>query len=251
LRHSFASGLKMKISSARQVWHDAFYTQGTSLSDPELGVSGQGYRDDTANLMHKAGAGRIQSAISYLPEVHRRFGMMMYAPYNFIMAEDVECSVDFITARIAAVFVSRERPLSHKKYSALPYIVQAMLHRFRAIVTNKRTDPFNGDSGNFSNKKLRTFIFEEYGVVLAKESFWREYGTLIEMAIALIDNLDKQCLVPVTKVVDRHHENYAMRQDEERTWMQAFTARFWDECFKEIKQYCEELHKPTTTKAST
>lgn len=241
----------MKLLSARQVWHDAYYTQGTALSDPTLSMSGEGYKDDTGKMLHRAVSGRVQSAIGYLPEVHRRFGTMMYAPHNFIMAEDVECSIEFISARIAAIFASKEKPLTHKKFTALPYIVQAMLHRFRTIVASKRSDPFNGDSGDFSNKKLRVFIRMEYGVELAKESFWREYGPLIEMSIAHIDHLDKQCLVPVSKVVARYKENYDNEHSEHgKPWIKLFTAHLWDECFKEIKDYCEGLCGPITTKVT-
>ncbi len=253
----------MKLISARQSWHDAFYAQADSTMEAAreiliagiskstgYGLSGGWlktkptkndngvYRDDSSKLLHRAIAGRVQLAISHLPKSHSRFGMMMYAPHDFITVEDVESSLEYVSARVAAYFMLIEKPLSHKKFSALPYIARAMLCRFRALVSGQR-DPFKGDTDQFSNKKLRDFIKDECGVSLARESFWREYGPAIERITSEIDQLDKQCLVPVAKVVARYKENETLRSEE--SWRVLFTAQFWDECFGEIKQYCEGL----------
>ena len=249
----------MKLISSRQAWHDAFYLAADSTLEGarqtlELGItpaSGYGlsggwkktkagsgnngaYRDLTGVLMHRAVAGRIQSAISYLPEVYRRFGMVMYAPPSFIVVEDVEVVRDWLASRIAAHFVDIEKPLSNKNFELLPLFIQAMLMRHRELVAN-RPDPFQ------KNAKLRRFMFDEYGVKIPPENFWRNYGALIEQIQKQIDRLDQQCLVPVAKVIKQSEDNWEIQHDEERPWMKLAIGHYWDKCFRSIRSYCEGL----------
>lgn len=218
----------MILISARQAWHDAFY-QRTSKNEE---ISGPSKFGDAGLHCHRATAGRIQSAISFLPEILRRFGMMMYAPPNFIYAEDVEIPIDWLSQKVAANYLKREKPLSHAHFEILPLLVRAMLMRHRELVA-RRPDPFK------SNNQLRKFIREELGVILHPENFHRNYGLLIETIKTEIDRLDKKCLVPVSKVIEQYQCIAEIQKDDSKSWMIRFTESMWNECFSEIKMYCE------------
>lgn len=257
--HHTKEWLNMRLISSRQAWHDCFYTSANSTMDsaieqiesgitcnPSSGMSGNwkktkpgksdngSYRDNSGKFMHQALAGRVQMAISCLPEVHKRFGMMMYAPLNFINAEDVEIPADWLLRKVAGWYVDRNKPLSNAKYELLPYLVRALLTRHRIIICN-RDNPFK------KPKDFRDYLREELGVNIPAQDFTRNYGDLINRIAVEIDNLDKNALVPVSKVINEHSEHHEILADLDKKDLWDSISEMWDACFVRINQYCRGL----------
>lgn len=192
------------------------------------------YRDESGKLMHQALAGRVQYAISCLPEIHRRFGMMMYAPINFVRVEDIEVPADWILNKVASYYLDRKKPLSNHKYELLPFLVRAMLTRHRSLVTQSK-DPF------YSTKALRDHLHDEFGVRIDAQDFTRNYGDLIKRVMSEVDRLDRICLVPASRVVTEFVAHSEILSDVDREHMWPIMGEMWDECFNEIKKYCGGL----------
>ncbi|RNF52977.1 hypothetical protein EBI00_02435 [Marinomonas hwangdonensis] len=85
----------MQYLSARQMWHDAFYSRSANDQLLEINRSNanllrrkqvmnetqtRGPADNSSRVMHMAKAGRVQSEIAKLPEHLQAFGMYCWAP---------------------------------------------------------------------------------------------------------------------------------------------------------------------------
>ena len=223
----------MKIISARQSWHDAFYTRSSSLMSNDEG--GCGYHDDSAAMMHRTIAGRAQLAISLLPDVFKRFGMIMYAPQNFIVSDDIECVVAHIDRKVQLHYAAR--PLSSKKSGNLSALIRAMLTKYRAVAVGGLS-PFSGDDGTQSSRKLRRYLLDECGVMIPASAFSREYGHILNCIEGEIDVIDRLCLVPLSKVV----RQYKLNLDESDAANDIVsTERNWEKCFAKIKAQCLKM----------
>lgn len=224
----------MKLLSARQVWHDAYFVACKSTMDPTIAHNGSGYKDDTGTFLHRAMAGRFQSAICSLPLIHKNFGMMMYAPNDFICESHIVSSVDYIVLCVARSLLLKGRAIKHKQFEDLPYFVRAMLYRHRIMVAN-RADPFS------QIIDLRHFLFDEFGVRLEPKDFTRTYGHIFETIKNHINEFDKQCLVPISKVIAQYKEN----RDEESIDRKETTAECWVQTTKDINKYSASLDRET------
>lgn len=238
----------MRIISARQAWHDAFYksansTMASAIEQALSGVIGtrSNYRDTAGQMMHQAIAGRIQSAIARLPELHRRLGMMMYAPFDFVVAEDVEVVADWLADRCQVNFYEQGKPLSQRKAEQLPYLVRSYLTRHRALVT-RQNDPLK------SPRKICEHLADEFGIYIDTRNFTREYGRIINYLVKSIDDLDRDCLVPVSLVVQEFHDHFDLILKSEKEGKIVDLSGYWEECNAKVHRHCSNLARDLTWK---
>lgn len=237
----------MQLLSARQCWHDCFYTPANStlqssieqatlgiLSRPSSAVSGDwkktkvgagadfgGHRDDTGTLQHRIAAGLVQAAIGTLPEKLQQFGHVMYAPVNFISADYVENAIEMV-ARQAILQLGDAGELFHADIEVVEALALAQILRHRALMM-RQPDPFP------SVKALRDFCWDERGVRIDAQNFSRRWAGVIDSLRSRIDFVDMLALQPVAEVIklhdDLHEENKKSAADAQEARWKALFAR--------------------------
>ena len=143
----------MKLISARQAWHDAFYVESKCRMDgvveqAELGARVQHTsKINTCNVAaHQAQAGLIQSAIATLPPPLQTLGHWLYAPEDFI-PEGAENAIWKMIAVLCGV---------DDEDSEEWYLVRCSLHRYRELAWQRP----EGVCMLNTPRKVKTWLWE-------------------------------------------------------------------------------------------
>ncbi|MNZ76592.1 hypothetical protein D3C78_951050 [compost metagenome] len=190
----------MRLNSARQAWHDALYSQWNSNAAhfamiEELGVAVQKTEIDNSVALcaHRAIAGRVQLAISTLPRRLQLFGHHMYAPGE---SDDLREGAERLVFELA---YSRGERMYAKRIPKAQAVAAGVLHRYRRMHQGGQSampDPLPSPEG------FRAWVLEERGVILASESWAREWGGFVEACFLACDDIDKAALAPVSRAIN-------------------------------------------------
>lgn len=190
----------MRIISARQAWHDAYYQPWDSVMSvaadwAKLGTSVQTTaKAVTANhAAHQALAGRVQAAIATLPACLQAFGHHMYSP--LATDADREVAEDSVFARA----VSRASPMREAKYRVAEYVAKGVLYRYRAINQGGMGQNPDRYEGPASFVKM---LKETYGIELLEKNWSRDWRDFAEACFVACNELDRAALRPVAMTLE-------------------------------------------------
>lgn len=194
----------MRLNSARQAWHDAFYQPWDSVMAyaielARLGNAVQKTERETATrrAADQAIAGRIQMAIDTLPGYVRALGHHLYNP----LANDDHRE----TAEAAVMLFAYDRHgrMTAKKAERAKYVAAGVLYRYRRMHQGGQSsmpDPLE------SPEAFRGWLLGEYGIKLSSEQWGREWGGFIQHCFDVCNDLDKQALGPVAAIISEMKE---------------------------------------------
>lgn len=187
----------MKLKSARQAWHDAFFAgkENTLIEFFQLGVAIQKtMRSNSLNVaIHAWIAGRIQHVISLLPENIKGFGNFMYSPLRTI--DDLENGQEAVFDHFR--FNYKGDKLTEKKLEQIYYLVIAAMYEYFFIVYGN-SSPFKTASD------ICRFLYDEKGIKMDNRNWGREFGSIYENLLMSCNYIDKTALEPVVKVIKKY-----------------------------------------------
>ncbi|MBB1606530.1 MULTISPECIES: hypothetical protein [Pseudomonas] len=193
----------MKLNSARQAWHEAFYGKRNSNANHfatihRLGTQIQQTEIDRSldHCEHGVLAGYVQQAVASLSPDLQLFGHHMYGPEGIIGDPD-----DVREAAEALVFdlaYSRVEKMYAKKMERARAVAAGVLYRYRRMHQGGQSsmpDPMPKPEG------FRAWILAEKGISLSSEQWTREWEGFIDTCFLACDDLDKQALIPVSSIL--------------------------------------------------
>ncbi len=189
----------MKLNSAREAWHSAFYSQSDGQwiafeQQHYLGCMVQMSERDRSTLvaMHQALAGPIQGAIATLPVRLQAFGHHMYGPGT---NPDIKEEAESLVFDLA---YSRGEKMYAKKFEKARHVAAGVLERYRRMHQGGQSsmpDPLP------TPEAFRAWILTRHGIDLDSRNWTREWQPFIEACFLACDDLDKQALIPVSNIL--------------------------------------------------
>lgn len=186
----------MKLSSARQLWHDAYYqrresTTAYALEVGMLQASIQKTDRDrrTEVAIDQALAGMVQNAISTLPETLQCFGHWMYSP----LADDDHREI--AEELVYAIARGKVERMTAAKNERARYVAMGVLYRYRRQHQGGQSaapDPLP------TPEAFRGWLEMTYGIKLVSAAWDREWGGFIEYCFQACNDLDRKALAPVS-----------------------------------------------------
>lgn len=188
----------MRLSSAREEWHKAFYRpgDGTNRHCESLALVGQ-FQDTervrgVAGLVNETIGAHIRAVVDRLPVDLYAFGNHMYHPdSNAIWREVAEWSV-FQLAYL------RGPKMYDKKYRKAEFVAMAVLYRYRRQHQGGQSaapDPLP------TPERFRDYLDYTYGVELDRRNWDREWGDFVQACFDACNDLDQQALRPVATLL--------------------------------------------------
>lgn len=189
----------MQLNSARQAWHDCFYTawdsQGSFIEN--LGMLGTLIQTTekqrkASHAVHQALAGGVQAAIFKLPGSLRAFGNYMYAPSCTDDEREVAEEVIFGMA------MARSGRMTAAKRERCEYVAKGVMFRYRRMHQGGQSsaqDPFA------SPEWFKRWIDEEYGVSLPACAWTRDWEPFVQICFEVCEDIDKRALSPVAATI--------------------------------------------------
>lgn len=195
----------MRLSSARQVWHDATLTNCRSSFEALVGIERLGIRVQTTDISHASGqivhsvlAGHVLSAIDKLPSHVRAFGNAMYAANP--SADDLDTARHMVFNMAYTTYNSR---MYAKKYDKALYVAMAVFDGYRRRHQGGQSE---GQDMFPSPASFRGYLEDEYGVELPSERWGRDWEPFIEHCSRACDEMDRQTLAPIGALLYRLKE---------------------------------------------
>jgi hypothetical protein len=189
----------MRLNSARQAWHDAYYqprqsAEAMAMEYARLGVQVQTTERDgrTPAAMHQALAGHIQRAIGTLPGYLQAFGHWLYNP----QADDERR--DAAQAAVYLLAYQQAGRMTAAKADKARYVAAGALYRFRRQHQGGQSecpDPLP------TPESFRAWLEGEHGVRLASENWGRDWAPFVQLCFDVCDDLDRQALRPVAAAI--------------------------------------------------
>lgn len=186
----------MKLSSARQLWHDAYYQrrESTTAYALEVGMlqasiqkTDRDRRTDVA--LDQALAGMVQSAISTLPATLQCFGHWMYSP----LADDDHREI--AEELVYAIARSKVERMTAAKNERARYVAMGVLYRYRRQHQGGQSaapDPLP------TPEVFRGWLDMTYGIKLVSAAWDREWGGFIENCFQACNDLDRKAIAPIS-----------------------------------------------------
>lgn len=194
----------MKLSSARQLWHDAYYQrrESTTAYALEVGMlqasiqkTDRDRRTDVA--LDQALAGMVQSAISTLPATLQCFGHWMYSP----LADDDHREI--AEELVYAIARSKVERMTAAKNERARYVAMGVLYRYRRQHQGGQSaapDPLP------TPEMFRGWLDMTYGVHLDSRNWAREWEEFIERCLDACNDLDRKALRTVSMLLGEMKE---------------------------------------------
>ncbi|WP_273860920.1 hypothetical protein [Pseudomonas sp. LA5] len=188
----------MRLSSAREEWHKAFYRpgDGTNRHCESLALVGQ-FQDTervrgVAGLVNETIGAHVRSVVERLPADLFAFGNHLYHPdSNDLWREVAEWSV-FQLAYL------RGPKMYAKKYARAEFVAMAVLYRYRRQHQGGQSaapDPLP------TPEAFRTYLEYTYGVELDARNWDREWEEFVQACFAACNDLDAMALAPVARLL--------------------------------------------------
>lgn len=188
----------MILKTARQAWHDAFYTPWDSVMShciemAKLGTDVQRSEMDRSDgvAWHQVMAGKVQSAIQTLPLPLQAFGHRLYAP----TPSDTDCE------RAHALVWSRfafPAPVRAKKRDRAFWMADCAIENHARVVHGRDA---------MTPAAICDWLSGERGVDISTVAFDREWGGIWEQFRSVCDTADAECLRPVAALIHTHKTN--------------------------------------------
>lgn len=195
----------MRLSSARQVWHDATLTNCRSSFEALVEIERLGIRVQTTDISHASGqivhsvlAGHVLSAIDRLPSHVRAFGNAMYSANP--SADDLDTARHMVFNMAYTTYNSR---MYAKKYDKALYVAMAVFDGYRRRHQGGQSE---GQDMFPSPIAFRAHVLDEYGVELQSIAWDREWGDFIRCCETACDDMDRLSLAPIGALLYRLKE---------------------------------------------
>jgi len=189
----------MKLSSARQLWHDAHYQrrESTTAYALEVGLLGAAVQKTdrdrrTLVAMDQALSGVVQSAISTLPAYLQCFGHWLYSP----LADDDHREI--AEELVYAIARGKVERMTEAKAERARYVAMGVLFRYRRQHQGGQSE---GMDPMPTPEAFRKWLFDRYGVSLDSRNWSREWDEFIERCFDACDDLDRKSLAPVAMLL--------------------------------------------------
>ena len=189
----------MQLRTARQAWHDAYYTPWDSvmahcMTMAKLGTDIQRTEGDrsTAQAWHQVIAGKVQAAIKTLPYPLQAFGHALYAPQA--MDEEREIAESMVYGYAG----SQMGRMTTKKAEKALYVAAGVFFRYRHMVQGGQDgsrDPLP------SSERFITWLYNEYGVEIKNDHWGRDWADYIQHCFRACNDFDRDALAPVAKMI--------------------------------------------------
>lgn len=189
----------MQLNSARQAWHDCLYTawdsQGSFIEN--LGLLGAMVQTTqkqrkASHAAHQALAGGVQAAIGTLSEPLRAFGSWMYNPVENDDDREQAEELVFVAAYNAGP------KMYAKKFEKARTVAAGVLYRYRRLHQGGQSE---GIDPCPAPEVFRAWLLAIHGLELSSEQWGREWEGFIDACFAACSDLDRDALVPVSRVL--------------------------------------------------
>lgn len=201
----------MRLITARQAWHDAYYTPWDSvisraLEQAKLGrwVQTTERNGSLGRIVHQVTAGRVQHAIASLPANLQCLGHHLYAPVIDTPTSNAweEAAVELVYSEFLCW--SDVRKLSREKLQQAEYVARGVLLRYRHMVQGGQganPDPMAAP------RVFRAWLADHHGVVLDRRNWSREWGWILQELFRFCGELDARALSPVSALISHRSGN--------------------------------------------
>lgn len=200
----------MRLDTARQAFHDCYYTARVSMlamaEEFCMGIGGsiqRTERDNRTNVaMHQALAGMIQKAVSTLPRHVQAFGHYMYNPMHY-RDDDMREAVEAYVFMLAYQAFTKETRMTAKKADKACHVAAGVLYRYRRMHQGGASacaDPLE------KAEHFRDWLDLEKGCRLAKDNFAREWEHFVQACFDVCNDLDKTALSAVGRCLGEMRE---------------------------------------------
>lgn len=184
----------MKLCSARQAWHDAFYSPEVSRTiaaqeQAKLGVKVQySSKLNTARVAaDHALSGVVQNAIALLPVPLQLVGHWLYAPYGAF--PNYRENVWHMVAAKAGLHPERDKELW--------LLADAAIHAYREYAVGR---PHEVSMCNYPFR-IRRWIEAEHSVSINSRRWTKHYQLTWSALWRVLDDLDRKALQPVASAI--------------------------------------------------
>lgn len=203
----------MKLISARQAWHDAFYENRSSVLAVAADKAALGKRGRVANethpdrkdtngkSAHMLAAGLIQSAIGTLPKPLQHFGHTLYSPLATGQDLNIAHALVWFTVELPECSV-RRREIAY-------WMAMAAVKSHQAAVFGRDT---------WAPGQVCEFVRDWFGTGPSVHNWARDWSGIWERLAKSVDRLDAKALAPVAQVVAQQS---GLRNGPGWRWLQA------------------------------
>lgn len=193
----------MKYITARQAWHDAYYSgkENTMIEFLKLGKAVQKTIKSNSNssAIHAWLAGRVQNAISTLIYPLQCFGHYLYKPYSNGLLDNMEYSEVLETSheaiKIGLLLKHTGEQWTDAKFNRVNCIIYACMEEYKKLVLSKKKK-FN------SYNQTCQWIYGEFGIKIDHTNWHRDWLKIYEEIMDICNEFDKKALIPVTEVIN-------------------------------------------------
>lgn len=187
----------MRLITARQAWHDAFYNRGNSTLAriEEQGKLGQAiqrntYFDSNQRAAHIVQAGQVQHAIASLPESLQQLGHWLYSP---LTTEQANLIVDEVQDNVFT-----QAQVDHED-NTVYWLTIAVMADYQDIVLGR-------EQRLKTPARIRKYLAEWHSVEINTRRWAREWQPTWQALWNSISDLDAQALKPVAKLVYQYKQ---------------------------------------------
>ncbi|BGD56149.1 TPA: hypothetical protein VDW84_002090 [Pseudomonas aeruginosa] len=202
----------MRLISARQAWHDAFYESRSSVlavaaDKAALGKKGRvanethpDRKDTNGRSAHMLAAGLVQAAIRSLPKPLQHFGHTLYSPIANGQDLNIAHSLVWFTAELPEC--------SQRRQEIAYWMALAAIKSHKAAVNGRDA---------WAPGRVCEFVRDWYGTGPSAHNWARDWSGTWDRLAKAVDQLDAKALAPVARVVAKQS---GLRRGPGWRWLQ-------------------------------
>lgn len=192
----------MRLITARQAWHDCFYTGADSpiaklAEAAALGahIQNTALHNSTNRACHIAQAGKVQSAIHSLPVELQITGHWLYAPLTTQQTNNLSEELQDI------IWHKSGLPIAGKKRERAYWLIRAVMRDYQDLVLGRAIRLGTPQS-------IRSWTLDNFGVDLRTSKDWwqREARDSWTKLWHTLDDLDAAALAPLSAIIATQKE---------------------------------------------
>lgn len=187
----------MKYISARQAWHDSYYTKSKCQMDVNIELAKLGAWVQHSSKLntsdaaaHQYMAGKVQAAIARLPPPLRLLGDWLYAPEGF-SPDGAENAIWMMVTVLCEIEEGSEEW----------YLARCALHRYRELAWSRP----EAASQFRTPEQIKQWVWNWHGVELNTRRWSRDYGRVWDRLLNELNRLDGKALGPISTIVHSTH----------------------------------------------
>lgn len=190
----------MRLKSARAAWHDCYMTgkPNTMIETLQLGtfVQKTAKASSTDAAIHAWLAGKVQHAITTLPHALQCFGNYLYKPEFTI--DDLETAHEAVKVGLLLKYAGEQ--WSDAKLERTHYLIFAAMETYKSLVVR-------GKDHLPEPKMICDWLNCEKGIYIDSHNWKRDFDKIYQDIRAICNDLDKNALVPISKLIKEFEEN--------------------------------------------